>query len=156
QALEVARDLYAELFELAPVGYVVLDAAGIIGEINTAALGLLGAADRLRVVRSPFSVFVAANHRQTFRSHLRVLRTGVEHSQSEVRLAPRGAPDRPVLQVFSRSLRNRDTGELRYLTALLDVSERWRAQEVRRAAELERRALMEEERARRATDEARE
>src|SRR5262249_20186740 len=28
QALEAARDLYADLFELAPVGYVVLDAAG--------------------------------------------------------------------------------------------------------------------------------
>src|SRR6516165_10475927 len=73
QALEAARDMYADLFELAPVGYVVLDAAGIINGINAAAIRLLGLQDRLQVVRSPLSVFVINEHRQTFRSHLRVL-----------------------------------------------------------------------------------
>jgi PAS domain S-box-containing protein len=154
QALEAARDLYADLFELAPVGYVVLDAAGIINEINAAALRLLGAQDRLRVARSPFSVFVIEEHRQTFRSHLRVLRSGAERAETEVQLALRRGRDGSIVQIYSRVLTNRDTGETRYLTALLDVTERLRAQEERRAAEAARRTLAEEERAMRATNEA--
>src|SRR5262249_45526692 len=86
QALEAARDLYADLFELAPVGYVVLDGSGIINEINAAALRLLGVQDRSRVARSPFSIFIVQEHRQTFRSHLRVLRSGAERAETEVRL----------------------------------------------------------------------
>ena len=154
QALEMARDLYADLFEFAPLGYVLLDSAGIISEINVAALRLIGAVDRLRVIRSPFSIFVAASHRQTFRSHLRVLRAGAEHSQTEVRLAPRGTRDGSIVQIYSRVWTSRDTGETRYVSALLDVSERWRAQEDQRAAEVAHRALVEDERAMRAANEA--
>src|SRR5262249_5088558 len=151
---EAARDLCADLFELAPVGYVVLDGAGIVTEINAAALRLLGAQDRLRVARSPFAVFVVEEHRQTFRSHLRVLRSGAERAETEVRLAPRWGQDASVVHIYTRVLANRDTGEMRYLAALLDVSERRRAQEERRAAEVERRVLAEEESAMRASNEA--
>jgi PAS domain S-box-containing protein len=154
QALEMARDLYADLFEFAPLGYVLLDTSGVINEINVAALRLLGASDRLRVARSPFVIFIAESHRQTFRSHLRVMRAGAEQSQTEVRLAPRGTRDGPMVQIYSRVWTNRDTGETRYLSALLDVTERWRAQEDRRAAEMARRTLIEEERAMRAANEA--
>jgi PAS domain S-box-containing protein len=154
QALETARDLYAELFELAPVGYVVLDGEGAIKEVNDAALRLLAVDDRLWVARSPFSALVIDEHRRTFRSHLRVLRSGAERAETEVRLAPRNGRGGAIVQMFSRVLTNRDTGETRYLTALLDITERWRAQEERRAAEMERRTLAEEERAMRATNEA--
>jgi PAS domain S-box-containing protein len=154
QALETARDLYADLFQRAPVGYVVLDAAGIITEINTAALSLLGAQDRFRVARAPFSVFVIQEHRQTFRSHLRVLRSGAERAETEVRLATSSGQGGAIVQIYSRALRDHATGDTRYLTALLDVTERLRAQEERRAAEVARRTMAEEERAMRATNEA--
>jgi signal transduction histidine kinase len=132
----------------------LLDTSGVINEINVAALRLLGASDRLRVARSPFVIFIAESYRQTFRSHLRVMRAGAEHSQTEVRLAPRGMRDGPMVQIYSRVWTNRDTGETRYLSALLDVTERWRAQEERRAAEVARRTLVEEERSMRAANEA--
>jgi len=154
QALEAARDLYADLFDLAPLGYVLLDASGVVSEINVAALRLLGASDRLRVARCPFTLFIAERHRQTFRSHLRVLQTGAEHSQTEVQLSPRGTQDGPIVQVYSRLLSSPETGETRFLTALLDVTERRRAQEERTAAELSRQTLAEEERAMRAANEA--
>jgi PAS domain S-box-containing protein len=156
RALETARDLYADLFEFAPLGYVLLDTSGIINEINVAALRLLGASDRLRVARSPLWIFIAESHRQTFRSHLRVLRGGAEHAQTEVRLAPHGTHDGSMVQIYSRVWTNRDTGETGYLSALLDVTERWRAQEDRRAAEIARRTLVEEERAMRVANEAKE
>jgi PAS domain S-box-containing protein len=154
QALETARDLYADLFERAPVGYVVLDGAGIITEINVAALRLLGAEERLRVARSPFAIFVIQEHRQTFRSHLRVLRNGAERAETEVQLVARRGQGGSIVQVYTRVLADQATGDTRYLAALLDVTERLRAQEERRAAEVERRTLAEEERAMRATNEA--
>src|SRR5262245_58714135 len=35
--LEMARDRFAELFDFAPIGYVVLDSGGVIREANLAA-----------------------------------------------------------------------------------------------------------------------
>src|SRR5262249_36524293 len=154
EALETARDLYADLFELAPLGYVVLDGAGIINEINAAALRLLGAQDRLRVARSPFSIFVVQEHRQTFRSHLRVLRSGAERAETEVQLVARWGRGGSIVQIYSRVLREDVTGDTRYVMALLDVTERMRAQEERRTTEVARRTLAEEERAMRAANEA--
>jgi PAS domain S-box-containing protein len=154
EALETARDLYADLFELAPVGYVVLDANGVINEINAAALRLLGAQDRLRVARSPFSIFIVQEHRQTFRSHLRVLRSGAERAETEVQFVSRQGQGGSIVQIYSRVMTDHATGATRYFTALLDVTERMRAQEERRAAEVARRTLAEEERAMRATNEA--
>jgi PAS domain S-box-containing protein len=153
-ALEMARDLYADLFELAPLGYLLLDGEGIIEEINRTALRLVDAEDRIRVARTPFAIFVVESDRQTFRSHLRLMRRGAEHSQTEVRLRRRGSDDGPQVQVYSRVWTNRETGSVRYLTALIDVTERFRAQEERRAAELARLTLVEEERAMRAANEA--
>ena len=154
QALETARDLYADLFEFAPLGYVLLDESGVIEEINAAALGLIGVADRARVKRSPLWIFIAQGDRQTFRAHLRVLRTGVERSQTELRLMVRGSNDHRVVEAYSRVWRRGGTEAGRYLTALNDVTERWRAQEERRATDMARRALAEEERALRAANEA--
>src|SRR5262249_11649205 len=135
QALEHARDLYADLFEFAPLGYVMLDSAGIVEQINGAALALIGITDRMRVARLPFSIFVVENDRQTFRTHLRVLRAGADHSQTEVRLVDAGARQQRIVQVHTRVWTQRETGEPRYLSALIDVTERWRAQEERRAAQ---------------------
>src|SRR5262249_62005201 len=38
RALEMARDLYADLFELAPLGYLLLAGEGVIEEVNPQAL----------------------------------------------------------------------------------------------------------------------
>jgi len=153
-ALEMARDLYADLFELAPLGYLLLDGEGIIEEINRTALRLVDAEDRIRVARTPFTIFIVESDRQAFRSHLRLLRSGAEHSQTEVRLRRRGSDDGPQVHVYSRVWTNRETGTMRYLTALIDVTDRLRAQEGRRAAERARLTLVEEERAMRAANEA--
>ena len=42
QALEASRDRYAELYNLAPVGYLTIDKDGIIVEVNRTALSMLG------------------------------------------------------------------------------------------------------------------
>ena len=152
-ALEAARDRYADLFELAPLGYVTLDRDGIIEEINAAGLVLLGVRDR-HAATGPFSLFIAQEDRQAFRSHLRILENAAEHSQTEVRLRARSGQETRYVQVYSRRWAERETGQTRYLTALLDVTERRRAEEDRRSTEVARRALAEEERAMHAANQA--
>src|SRR5262245_66181529 len=56
QALESARDRYADLFEFAPVPYVMLDVLGCIEAVNAAAHQVLGVTDRVQLTRTPFMV----------------------------------------------------------------------------------------------------
>ena len=79
-ALEAARDRYAELFDLAPAGYLVLDATGRIVRAN------LTAAELLNLRRGQLRGFelthcVAREHRDTLYQHLRrVFKQPARHS----------------------------------------------------------------------------
>jgi len=70
EALEVERHRYRELFELAPDGYVISNAQGIVEEANQAAAALLRTSD-IALRGKPLAVFVAPPGRQAFRSLLR-------------------------------------------------------------------------------------
>ena len=60
--LEEARGRYADLFEYAPVGYVICDGGGVIVQINAAGCGQLGAAAD-HVLGRRFALFVEASQR---------------------------------------------------------------------------------------------
>lgn len=55
--LEEARDQYANLFDFAPVGYILLNEKGIIKNINLTACKMLGK-DRLHFKEKPFSAYL--------------------------------------------------------------------------------------------------
>ena len=67
-ALKDARDRYAELYDLAPVGYLTLTRSGIVAEVNVAAANLLGVA-RKQLLDQCFGDFVAASDSERWRSH---------------------------------------------------------------------------------------
>ncbi len=67
--LEVERDQFHELFDLAPDGYLVTDANGVIREANRAA-GTLLHSEPERLGGKPLAVFVDPEHRKAFRSLL--------------------------------------------------------------------------------------
>jgi len=56
--LEASQDRYFDLYDLAPVGYLTLNEAGLILETNLTAATLLGAV-RDTLVKQPFSRFIA-------------------------------------------------------------------------------------------------
>ncbi len=74
--LDAALQRHTRLFELAPVGYVVLDADGTMRQVNAAACALLNTS-RERLLGRRFGLFVAPGSRshfaillrQTFESH---------------------------------------------------------------------------------------
>ncbi|MDP2371128.1 ATP-binding protein, partial [Rhodoferax sp.] len=63
--LEESRDRYVDLYELAPVGYLTLSAAGIITEINLTGTALLGI-DRRQVLHRSFASFVAPQDQENW------------------------------------------------------------------------------------------
>jgi PAS domain-containing protein len=62
-ALAEARDRYRDLYDFAPAGYIVLDSAERIAEINLTGAALLGIAPDA-FAKLPFSAFVALEHRE--------------------------------------------------------------------------------------------
>ena len=69
-ALRSEQARYQELFEFAPVGYLVSDSAGMILEANRAAADLLGVAAPKLIVGKPIAVFVPIENRKQFRRTL--------------------------------------------------------------------------------------
>ncbi len=61
-ALEESRDLYVDLFEFAPIGYITLGREAVISEINLTGCKLLGA-ERSKLVNRHFSRFIAVHDR---------------------------------------------------------------------------------------------
>lgn len=57
-ALEESRDLYVDLYEFAPVGYVTLTTGGLIDSANLTAASLLGV-ERSNLLKSRFSALMA-------------------------------------------------------------------------------------------------
>jgi len=97
EALEVERHRYRELFELAPDGYVISNAQGIVEEANQAAAALLNTS-AIGLRGKPLAVFVAPPGRQAFRSLLREVATAGRRVQNyELQLVPRAnAPAKAV------------------------------------------------------------
>lgn len=66
---QAERQYYKELFELAPDGYLVTDARGVIQEGNRAAANLLKVSQEF-LVGKPLVIFVAESQRRLFQSKL--------------------------------------------------------------------------------------
>lgn len=79
-ALEASQARYFDLFDLAPMGYLALDDAGLIVDANLAAATLLGV-DRTALIRQPLARFVVDPDRLAYRRcQQHVLATGAPQS----------------------------------------------------------------------------
>ncbi|MDA9089424.1 PAS domain-containing sensor histidine kinase [Maribacter arcticus] len=68
--LERSRDEYSDLFDFAPVGYLILDEKGLITNINLTACNLLGV-DRLHLKGKPLSAYLLSRESNIFFLNLR-------------------------------------------------------------------------------------
>jgi two-component system sensor histidine kinase UhpB len=120
-ALEESRDRYAQLYDFAPVGYVTLDRAQCIAQINLTCAALLGV-ERTRLIGQPFVHYVAAADRRCWVHHLARCSQTSGMVISELSLQQRnGAPVR--VQLASTCGRDGDD-QPRCAIAFTDISAR--------------------------------
>ncbi len=132
---------YADLYDLAPVGYVTLDPQGLILEVNLTGARLLGA-PRNSLLQKPFILFVAPGYRQAFHAYLRQLPAGAAHQSCELELNP---PQGPSVAVSLESLAMIEAGGkvIQYRTAITDITRRRNAEDDLRRSEEKFRLLYE-------------
>jgi PAS domain S-box-containing protein len=118
EALEAERHRYQELFESAPVAYLVTDPLARIHEVNRAAAALLGMEQRF-LAGKPLAACVAGSDRWGFRSMVGRLQRGEDERVSEwpLRFRRRGG-EVVTVAVTVEPVLQRD-GELRALRWLL-------------------------------------
>src|SRR5438552_2024676 len=128
------RERYGELFEFAPIAYLVTDLNGLILDANNPAGALLGLPDR-HLIGKPLANFVHKDDRRRFRRLLLLLReeSGV-HELELVLEARTGTPIDAELTVVAGDV-GLTTDELRF--TIRDIR-------ARKAAEAELRTLNEE------------
>jgi PAS domain S-box-containing protein len=138
-ALESATHGYADLYDLAPNGYLTLDAHGVIRQLNLAAASLIGSS-RQAIQDRPLLVFVVQSDRGRLLEFLRHCRQQSEGAciAEELALAARGDPRQ--VQLLCRA-RQDERGRREYLTAMLDVTQLRRLEAERHDAASERAAL---------------
>jgi two-component system sensor kinase FixL len=143
QLVEAERQRYQELFDLAPDGYLVTDAAGIIEEANFAAEALLSRR-REHLTGKPLASLIAETERPVFRHQLSRLRR-VSHESVQpfaVRLRQNGGGWLDVeLVVTAARDQNGKATRLRWL--LRDVSVRAQAERAVRETAAKARAILE-------------
>lgn len=142
--VEAERQRYQMLFELAPDGYLVTDAKGVIQEANCTAEVLLNL-PRSLLVGKPLVVFVAPSDRSFFRTQLAQLGTSTVQDMSPTRTYLNKGQDRVYIQPrdgaafpAAVSISMRSTPETKKIASIhwliRDVSERVQTEEALKQA----------------------
>jgi len=132
---ESALERYVELYDHAPVGYLSLSKTGIIHRANLAAAGLLGL-ERGKLVRRNFEFFVTRQDLPAYRTLLAQVYAGGAKETLELALA--GKSPR-----FVRVEASADESGKNARVALLDITERKRAEQVLKDNEEKYRSIYE-------------
>ena len=138
--LEAAIQRYVDLFELAPVAYVSFDRVGRVEEVNLAATQLLGIA-RDQLIGGPFALRVTKADATLFLDHLLRCRSSVSRVETELHLRKRDGEIILAHLASSPTTSTMRDGALLYQTAILDLTERTRAEAAIRQSELRYRTL---------------
>ena len=141
QELEASRDNYAELYDVAPVGYFVLDQKGVILEANLTVCGLLGRA-RAFLMGKPFASFVNEEDGNTLYLHFRQVLETQSKQTCDIRLAKNDGSQIP-LRLDSLVLGSQDGSPTVFRTTVSDITRRRHAEEALYASELRYRRLFE-------------
>jgi PAS domain S-box-containing protein len=126
--LEAAIKRYVDLFEFAPIAYVSFDRVGRIQEINLAAAQLLDRS-RARLIGEPFALHVTKEDGALFLDHLLRCRSSDSRVETELHLKKRNGEIILAHLASSPMTSSMRDEALLYQTAIIDLTERTRAEE---------------------------
>jgi PAS domain S-box-containing protein len=129
--LEESRERYADLYDFAPVGYLSVDVAGRIQDINLTGAKLLGQS-RGRLIGRDFSTYIAPDDRMLLKAHIAEALHSQTCSGCELRLRPDTATtcaEPQTLMLESRLEAGSTPTRIRVI--LSDITERKRAERER-------------------------
>lgn len=130
--LETSRNLYSELYDFAPVGYATLSNKGLIEQINLTGAKLLGK-PRERLSDLPFNSFVPPADWPHFFNYLKKVFASETKLGTELRLQMNAETHRDVyVEAIAVRDRHGKAGSCR--CAIVDITERKRAEEMLRRA----------------------
>jgi PAS domain S-box-containing protein len=126
QELEASCDRYADLYDLAPVGYVTVSEKGLILEANLTGAALLGV-ERGRLIGRPLSRYVASEDQDVYYLHCRRALETRARQACELRMVRAGDAsfDAQLQSIVLRGSDGNDTCR----TVITDASERERTAE---------------------------
>lgn len=129
-ALDKARENYADLYDNAPVGYITLDATGVIRDANLAAAALFRV-ERSALFGKPFSASLGRGQSIAFFNFIKQILAHDATEVLEVRLRGSGGVQRDVRLIGVARL-DPDTGLRACRIALTDVREEKMHEETQR------------------------
>ncbi len=131
-ALEAANKKYNDFYEFSPAGFMTLDGAGIIREVNLTAASQLGM-NRDRILSKPLAAFVEGEDIDCFHLCLKAVFQGPESRRCEVKLK---RPDRGNFFARLDSVAATNAGgEQVCRTSITDLSELKQAEQKLQASE---------------------
>ena len=133
--LEQSRTKYAELFDFAPVGYLVFDRNGIVVEANLTATGMLQV-ERARLVGTSFNVFLQPASQDTWRFHYEAVFKSGQPQECELELK-RKDKAQMVVRLRSEPVKNEQGEVIQCRTTMTNVTALAKAE--RRLKDSERR-----------------
>lgn len=140
-ALEISRNRYFELFDLAPVGYLALDNHGIIVEANFTASEMLGIG-RSYLRNTAFSALVAAGYQEIFFRHIDKVLHSRGRADCEIQVRESAGKSFHV-RMTSSFIESAPESHASILATLVDLTERRKAEEALREGEKKYRAVVE-------------
>jgi len=126
QQLAHSRVRYADLYDFSPIGYASLDEHGVIEEINITG-GKLLAENPHKLVGRAFTDFISTAEVQAFLDYLQRCKWSRKKRTAEFRLAPIDGSQIDV-QLFTTVTQDADRHTLQFRTAIVDVTQRKRAE----------------------------
>ena len=100
QDLELTRNQYADLFENAPVGYLILDRSGFIQRINQTFAKMVGK-DLALLIRRPFADYLTQTARHVFLSQYKAFFRRPENKTMDLEIVREG-DDNITIALFGR------------------------------------------------------